>query len=52
MARGLILSKGLSHSKSPLTLAVSLGEEGLTSLGPDSYLELLELILIYLAPVS
>jgi hypothetical protein len=51
MARGLILSKGLSHSKSPLILAVSLGEEGLTSLGPDSYLKSLKLILIHLVPV-
>jgi hypothetical protein len=51
MARGLILSKGPSHSKSLLILVVSLREGGLTSLGPDSYSELLELILIHLAPV-
>jgi hypothetical protein len=52
IARGLILSKGPSNSKSPSTLAVSLGEEGLTSSGPDLYSESSESILIHSVLVS
>jgi hypothetical protein len=48
ITKGLILFKELSYSKLLLILIISLREEGLINLRLDLYLELLELILIYL----